>query len=178
MSWLTEDPTLLLVIGALVIAALAVALVKTGRVVMIAWMLAVAAVVGVGVLTERLIVTEREEVGQTIEQVRRAFLANDANEVLAHVSTESNQVRRQVDWALRAAELLEVRITDGPHIEVNNFTTPPSATAELIAVAKVRLHSGTSIYDQYAARFFLRLTKRSDRWLIEEVEKELPLGRR
>jgi hypothetical protein len=125
-----------------------------------------------------LIVTEREEVEQTIEQVRRAFLANDANKVLAHISTESDQVRRRVVWALRTTELLEARITDGPHIEVNNFTTPPSATAELIAVAKGRLRSGTSIYDQYAARFLLRLTKRSGRWLIEDMDEEPPLGRR
>ncbi|NIL97357.1 MAG: hypothetical protein GTO53_13600 [Planctomycetales bacterium] len=178
MSWFTEDPTLLLVIGTLVIASLAVALAKTGRVVMIAWALAVALIMAAGLVAERLIVTEREEVEQTIEQVRRAFLDNDADKVLTHISPNSEPLKRWAVRTLQTAHVLEARITDGPHIEVNNFTVPPSATAELIAVAKGRAHGGNNIYDQYTARFFLRLIKQGDRWLVEQANPEPPLGRR
>ncbi|NIP84511.1 MAG: hypothetical protein GTO03_02715, partial [Planctomycetales bacterium] len=116
MSWFTEDPTLLLVIGGLLIAALVVACAKTGRVVMIVWAVPVAAVVGGGVLIEHLVVTPREEVEGTIESARQAFVANDQEAVLRYISPSpaADPIRRRIRWALQMAEIREARITDGP----------------------------------------------------------------
>ncbi|HUS38107.1 MAG: hypothetical protein WBF93_02310 [Pirellulales bacterium] len=175
MSWLTEDPTLLLVIGGLVLAMLAVAFVKTGRVVVLLWALLVAAMVGVGALIEQVIVTPREEVEQTIEAVRLAFLANSEADVLAHISSDAGGLQQQVGWAFRTIEVTEAKITDGPKIDVNPYNPPPSATAELIGSVKGRVRND-SVEHRIINKFIVRFSKRGDRWLIDEVKHELPFG--
>ena len=62
MTTLIEDPTPILVVGILIEAVLAIALLRTGRGVLLWAMLAVAGLTGLGLLLERWVVTERERV--------------------------------------------------------------------------------------------------------------------
>ena len=176
MSWLTEDPTLVLVIGALALSALIVALLKTGRAVLVLAILGVVLVVGACVLLEFLVVTERERVEATVYGVAAAMQDNDTNRVLSYISTRAGNVREQAQWVLRMFEVEEAKITDGPFIVINELTSPPSATVELMAVARGKLRTGSLGHKQFPSRFVVTLGLENDQWRIEHVEQQQPFG--
>ncbi len=76
MSWLLEDPTLVLVTGAIVLVLLGVALAKTGRGAILLGMVGVAVLVAALVVVEWVVVTQRERVESTLYGITKALEAN------------------------------------------------------------------------------------------------------
>jgi hypothetical protein len=177
VTWLTEDITYVLVIGALVLAALAVVFMKTGRASVLVGIAGVALLMVACALVEHFVVTQREQVDATLEEVRQAFVAGDQAAVMRHIAPGAAGLRRRATWVLDTVDVVEAKITDGPRIEINELTSPPSAVAELIAVARGRLKVGSTPRDQYAARFTVTLSYEDERWRIENVEEDMPFGR-
>ena len=174
MTWLTEDPTMTIVLGGMVIAVLAVALFKTGRGVFLFAMLGAILVVAALVLVEHLIVTEREKVYQTIFDVAAAFEANDRDAVRSFIAPQSRQISRDADRLLSIVKIEEVKITDGPQISIDDYTSPPTADVELVAIAY-----GTSTVGGFRpapTRLYVTLRLQDGRWLVESYRSEAPFG--
>ena len=112
MSWLFEDPTTLIVAGLLIEGLLAVALVKSGRALLIAAMAGVLILVGLGVLVERLVVTDREQIETTLNEVCTALEANEVPGVLSHIDPAATGMRSRVQSDLSSAHITEVRLFD------------------------------------------------------------------
>lgn len=174
MTWLTEDPTLTIVLGGMLIAVLAIALFKTGRGVFLLAMFSAILVVAALVLVEHLIVTEREKVYQTIFDMAAAFEANDRDAVQTFIAPQSRQISRDADRLLRIVKIEEVNITDGPQISIDQYTSPPTADVELVAIA----HGTSSVggFRPAPTRLYVTLRLQDGRWLVESYRLESPFG--
>ncbi len=174
MIWLTEDPTLTIVLGGIVIAVLLVALLKTGRGIFLFALLGAIFVVAALVLVEYLIVTEREKVYQTIFDLAGAIEANDRDAVQSYIAPQSPQIGRDADRLLKVFKIEEVKITDGPQISIDDFTSPPTADVELVAVAYGSTAAGS--FRPAPTRLYVTLRQQDGRWLVESYRSEAPFG--
>ena len=96
MHWLVEDPTLILS-WACCAGGLAIALLRSGRGVLILAMALVATLMVAGLLAERYIVTEGEQVEDTLDAIARAIQANDHQEVMRHLMLDAGEIRRAAE---------------------------------------------------------------------------------
>jgi len=165
MTTLLENPMPIIFAGIAVETILGVALVRTGRGVVLVVMVGVLAVVLGGVGLEALVVTEREQVEATLEGGAAAFVANDLDRVLAFVAPEAGPTRRAAQGLIRGIEFEEIRITN---LEVNvvRTTSPPTARAELIARVTARDRRGDLGLLTRPVNVEIRLRQAGDRWLV------------
>jgi hypothetical protein len=159
-----ESPVPILVCGIVVEAALAVALLRTGRGVLLWWMGGVAIVVLLGVLVERLVVTDRKRVAQTIDGAAAAVEANDLPRLLEYVDPSATQVRAE---AARTHGTVRVEQVNVRNLEVtfNRLTNPPTAKATFDAYVSGKSLSGEG---SVPVRVTLGLCWQKDRWLVTE----------
>ena len=95
MYYLIEDPTLIIFLGIVIEAALGIALVRTGRGVLLWIMLGVLVVCLTGVIGQRFIITERKCVVQTLDGVAAALEANDVDKVWTYLTPDAEFSRSE-----------------------------------------------------------------------------------
>jgi hypothetical protein len=163
MTWLSEDPTVLLIIGAAIEAILIAGLVKTGRGNLIWAMLGVLAAVGGLLLVERWWVTDRELVQDRLHATVVSLEANDVDGVLAQISPSSD-MRGIIKAILPLVEFDDVDLNN-VQIEINEFTSPPTATARFLALVKAKYRGQQSLYERTPFQIEVELEKVGDEWL-------------
>ena len=176
MKWLFEDPTLLLVLLVVGEGLFAVALVKSGRMIVLAWMALLLVVVLAGLLVERLVVTQAEEVETTLDEICGALEANDLAGVLAMVSPQSHQIRGQLQTLLPRLDISEAHVGGDLAIRVNRLTSPPSATADFTGRVKAAMPSEGLSPGNYIRRFTVHFQREGDAWLITDYTQSDPRG--
>lgn len=129
MSWLFEDPTMIIVAGVIIEAVLAAALFVTGRGKLLLYMAGVLAVTGGLVLVERLVVTDRERIEAVIDDLADAIETNDGDRVVAHISPANRSLRTEAKSRMKRGNIQEVRLVDNPEIRVEELSDPPVARA-------------------------------------------------
>jgi hypothetical protein len=175
---LFEDPTTLIVAGALIEVLLGIGLFKSGRGVLALPMIGVLVLVGLGVLVERLVVTDREHVETALDGVCRALMANDVEGVLKHIDPEAGGIRSHVQSILPRAHITDARLYDVV-IRVNHHTSPPSAQADFTGRVKGRFQGdGGGGEGPVLRKFTVNFRQEGDNWLITDYEDHGPLGRR
>jgi hypothetical protein len=109
-------------------ALLAVALLRTGRGVLLGAMAGVLLLALAGVAVVRWLPTERKSAAATLYQTAAALEANDLAGVLRHVAPAAAGTRDDARWALQQAEIIELKIRY-LEITINRLTSPPTAKA-------------------------------------------------
>ncbi|HWB10576.1 MAG TPA: hypothetical protein VG826_15205 [Pirellulales bacterium] len=176
MSWLFEDPTTLIAAGLLIEVLLGVGLVKSGRGVLVLPMIGVLALVGLGVLVERLVVTDREQVETALDGVCRALMANDVEGVVSYIDPEAAVIRSHVRSLLPRAHVTDARLYD-LDIRVNPRTSPPSAQANFTGRVKGNFQGeGGGSEGLVLRKFTVDLRQEGEKWLITGYEDHGTLG--
>lgn len=142
MIWLTENPFPLLLIGTLTTAILASGWLRTGSKWLLAGVLAAIAVTAGLVLTERWIVTDREQVTQTLHEIAAAVERNDVEGALQYAWSGAPHVYSQANAELRLYRFSEVNIKRNLEVEVFPHHDPPMATAEFNVVVVLTTRNG------------------------------------
>src|SRR5215813_10738404 len=93
--WFTEDPTPILVGGGLILLVLGGFFLKSGRGIILLAMALVALTMGLAVLIDRLVVTDREAVANTIYDAAAMAERNDLNGVMEIISSDAPEVRAE-----------------------------------------------------------------------------------
>jgi len=142
MTWLTENPFPILLIGSLTTAILVGGWLRTGS----KWVLggaivAIAITVGL-VLAERWIVTDREQVSRTLHEIATAVERNDVEAALTYAYSGAPDVRAHADAELRQYRFSEVNIKRNLQIEVFPNRDPPLATAEFNVIVVLTTRDG------------------------------------
>lgn len=168
MSWFVEDPTPTLVAIVLIEAVLAIALVKTGRGILLA-VIAGVGLLGAGLLiVERLVVTDKETVEDTLTAAAQALEANDPQAVQQFIDPAS-PMRNRV-----ASEMSRVTINKATFsrldVKFNRHTSPPTAEADFMGFINAHDRRGELPYESFAGRFTVRLRREGDRWLMTDYE--------
>jgi hypothetical protein len=130
MTWLFENPFPAIVIGALTAAILAGGWLRTGYRWLCYLMIAAILLTVASVLVERAVVTDREQVTQTLHEIAALVERNEIEAALKYAYSGSPQVRRQAAAELPLYEFTEVNIKRNLEIEVFADHKPPKATAE------------------------------------------------
>jgi hypothetical protein len=163
-----ESPWPILIVGLVLEMVLAIALFRTGRGVALAAMGGVALLVMLGVLIERLTLTDTKLIRQTLDAVAAGLQANDARQATACIVSDAdgNRARELVDWAMSRAQFMELTIRN---LEVNfNYqTSPPTAATTFTVWVRGTDRSGTfpgEISRPVAMNVALR--KEAGHWLI------------
>jgi hypothetical protein len=114
MTWFTENPLPLVLLGVIVEAMLAVVLARTGKRSVLWGMIGLAVFVIGAVVLERYIVTPREELRAALEEVRAIVAANDPPALLKRIDTnqEVARLRNQVQRDLANVTVTEAKITE------------------------------------------------------------------
>ena len=94
MTWFTESPWTLVTVGVIVELVLLAALIRTGRGALL-WAIAAVAALTAGLVTiERWIVTDRESISQSLDELAKTLATNDLQAVLGYISPSATEVRQ------------------------------------------------------------------------------------
>ena len=175
MTTLLENPFPLLVVGMLVEAFLIGLFYATHKKVCLIPIVVVLIVVIGGVLIERAVVTEREEVESVVDQIAAALRANDAQAVLSHLSSSAQESRRRAEWALDRVQVNDASVS-GLEITINSLTSPPTAKAKFSGVIKFDDRKKEFPYRVYASNFEIDFRKEGNRWMVTGHNESNPAG--
>ncbi len=173
MTWFVESPWPSLMLGVVLEVILTIALVRTGRVAIIGAMVVVFAMTVGMVILERMIVTEAEEVEDSLDRVAAALVANDSPAVLACFSPQCPRLAELRSILSRVT----VRVaTIGGDLEVrpNHLTQPPSAICYFTGHVEAKDSRGQIPYEHMMRKFKVTLRKEGGRWLIADYSEAEP----
>jgi ketosteroid isomerase-like protein len=163
MAWLFEDPSTVLMAGALILVLLGVVLHQTGQARVLLAMTGVLVVMLICLVIEIAVVTDREEVENTLYRTAELVEANDVAGVLAHVAPEAVEMRNAVEANFSRWTVTEARIANLT-INVNPNAVPPTAQVELIGRVSVDDPRNKSPYRNAVRRFTIQLRREGDTW--------------
>jgi Tfp pilus assembly protein PilE len=130
MNWLLENPVPAIIVGGLTAAMLGGGWLQTGA----KWLLylAITAVILtiLAVIMERVVVTDREQVTETLFEIAALVERNQVDEALKYASPKSPRVRAQAASELPLYEFSDVDIKRNLEIELLPDANPPTAIAE------------------------------------------------
>jgi hypothetical protein len=174
MTYFTENSLWMIFVGIAVEAVLGAILFRTGRGALLWAMIGTALLVVIGVTVEKLIVTEREEVKYTLDDISSALDANDLDRVLTFISPADKKSRSDAAWALRRIEIRGTTIL-GLEVTVHQLTSPHTAEARFRGIIRYSDRKKEIPYESYAADFSVTFRKEGKRWIVTGYETSLPM---
>ncbi len=165
MTELVESPWPAVLFGIIAMAILGVALVRTGRGVLLWAMLGVLLVTLGGVALERLVVTDREQVEESLYAAASAIEHNDVDGLFRYISASAPFTPGRARDVLRMYRFTEARITS-VKVEINRLTSPPTATATMIGAFTVDDVSGQFTHASGRIGLTVELRLENGRWMI------------
>jgi hypothetical protein len=170
MTWFVESPWPSLALGIALEVALVIALLRTGRAILIAAMVAVLALTTGSIVLERAIVTPYEEVEDALDTVARALESNDTQAVLAAFSANCPRLA-EVSTALARFEVREAHVGGDLEVRLNRLTHPPSATTYFTGRVQGKDKRGVVPYEHMIRKFKVTLHREGDRGLIADYSE-------
>jgi hypothetical protein len=171
MNWFFEGPWPILVTGLVLETILVVALVRTGRFVLVWGVVGLGILIGGLLVLERAIVTDNERIRETLDGVAAAVAANDLNGVLALIGPEATKVRKLATESLGRIKVREARVNNDLVIVITRQGGAPSALATFTGRIRADVRTETLGHDTYVGRFSVGLVKEGDKWLVVDFER-------
>jgi hypothetical protein len=166
-----ESPWPVLFIGILVEAVLAVMLLRSGRGYLLWIMIGVAALVAVGLLVERFVVTDRKSVEQTLYSGVAAAEANDLNRLLDCISPTAAQTRSDARWMLERVEVRSAYVRN-LEITINHLMNPATAQAKFQVIGQGQDRRAEFPYGTFSRAVTVHLRLEGKRWLVTGYDVE------
>lgn len=172
MSRFAESPVPWLLTGLAVESVLLIIYLQTRRAPFLVAMVLFAALTVAGVAYERMVVTDREAVEQTVYSLAERIEADDVQAVLSFISPRASRTRAAAEREMGRYEIELARIVSPLQIEFFDQTSPPTARAEFRAV--VRASEGRSRFGGTGRLdFALTFAKEEHRWLLLDYSYEI-----
>ncbi len=165
ITWFTEDPTPIFILGGITLAVLFVYLMKTGRGLVLVAMAAVAAFMGLAVLVDALVVTDRERVENVIYEAAAAAEHNNLDAVAAFVSPSAPQIKADIRHWIRQLIIESVTI-GGLDVSVDHTTSPPTAAAKFWYVGQGQWRRGVTVYERIPGKLKVDFRLENNQWRV------------
>ena len=167
MGWLFEDPITVIVAVALIEVLLGVALFNSGQGKLL-WAMGGVLLLGfLLVVVEMLVVTDREQISDTLSRAAAALETNDAAAVMAFIAPEAGDMRVRAEAALWTFEVQSASFS-GLDVTVNSHVTPITAQARFLGKFHGHDRLGRIPYDDAFRRFEVDLRRDGDRWVMTD----------
>lgn len=170
MSWLVETPWPAVVLCGVAELALAIMLLRSGRGRLLLAMGGVALLALALVIVERVVVTEREQVEMTLDDLASALKANDVQRAVSFISTSNPGLRSYAQRQLERVRIRDARVTGDLQIAINQRQAPHTAIANFIGRVEGIDRRGHAPYGTFISRFEVQLRQEGGRWLITGYE--------
>lgn len=127
MTWVLEEPLYIVIVGVLAVLMLGFAWYQ------VQWRGLLYAILGVIIITvallviERWVVTDAEQVKDTLHKIARAVEHNDLDEVLQYAAAGATEVRAQACAELPRYRVNEVDIKRNLEVTIDHDVSPPQA---------------------------------------------------
>jgi hypothetical protein len=154
---------------------LAVIFLRTGRWLVVGAMAVVLAITAAALILERVVVTDTEQVEDTLYGIAEDLEANDVEAVLASFTPDCPKLA-QVRSALKRVTIRSASVGGDLELRISQLSSPPSATAFFTGRIDGKDTSGTIPYEHFARKFKVKLELRDGRWLISDYEDAPPGG--
>ncbi|MDG2380276.1 MAG: hypothetical protein P8N76_01240 [Pirellulaceae bacterium] len=174
MNWMFEQPAVPLFVGALLFA-IATAIwtqTRSGRALL--GCLMVVAITSGWLVIQALVVTESEQIRQTIDTIAKQVEANNIDAVVAHFSSDNPQLADDVRVLLQTAQIEKVTIKRNFQATVTRRNGLVSGEASFNAVATAtdrRERWGRQIVPRYVV---VQLRKKGNSWKIRSYQLQDP----
>jgi len=165
MGWLFEDPVTVIVAGVLIEALLGVALYNSGQGKLLWAMGGVLVLTLLLVLVELVVVTDREQISDTLSGAAAALESNDPAAIVSYIAPEASGMRARAETALSVV-VIESASFSGLDVIVNSHMIPPTAEARFIGKFRGHDRLGRMPYNNVLRRFVIDLRREGDRWVM------------
>jgi hypothetical protein len=168
--WLFEQPLVILFSGALALAIASAVWLQTRRPAALMVLIATLATTAAGLLVERLVVTDAEQVQSLLHRIAKQMERNEVADVVAQISESAAGLRAEVQDVLSRVTVEKVSIKRNLRVKVVHRTGKKSAEARFNAVATVqdrRGMLGTHIVPRYLV---VRFRYEADGWKVTDYE--------
>jgi hypothetical protein len=131
-------------------------------------LLAVAGVIlltGVGLLAERLVVTPREAVQQSVRELLAVIEADDLPGVLAKIAPSEGAMRSDAELLMPQFDINKARATGEIEVAIDRDQTPPTAAATFRFFADV-LHRKSGMKGGYFDNVTIFFKEQAERWVV------------
>lgn len=170
MNWIVEQPIVILFVGAFLFAAAGAIWVQTRDRRALVAVGGVVVVTALWLLLERLVVTEVEQVKQTIRSIANELENNNVDGVVNYISPENASLREEVRRTLSLVTVQKVSLKRNLTATITRRSAFTSAEARFNAVATIEDRSGL-MGTQVVPRFLVvRLRKEDGQWRVRSYE--------
>lgn len=118
---------------------------------------------------ERLIVTPREEVEQTLNDLTKRIAANDLPGVITFIEPGAKQVRTDAESLMPLVTVQRASILGTPEIAVDMISSPPTATVDCQGLVEVTVKKD-GIKGPYMDRVEIHFVREGECWLIDSYK--------
>ena len=177
MNWLFESPAMIVVIGVLLLIVLGGLWSMSGRKEMLYAMAAVGALILVGLIVERLVVTDGEAIRRTLLEIAADVESNDVRAVTRHIHSAAPEIKARAEAEMPNYKFTECRITKVHSIDVNTSQQPRSAIVEFNVRASGSFSEGSmSLSEMHVPRWVrLHMVQEKDgRWTVQDYQHDDP----
>ena len=170
MTWLVEDAWMIfwccLAVGVVVVLLL----LQISRGYALLGLLSMALVTGGLLLVERMVVTDKEHVENSLFGLAETLMNNYPLSAMNYLSPRNGRVRDTASFYLRQVKVSKARIGSDLKITVNHLTSPPTAQATFTGRLEGQFKMGGATPLNYVGRFALELELDGGRWLITDYK--------
>lgn len=177
ITMLLEQPWSILGVGIAAFALAVGGLVATGKRGFLAAAIGIAILVAGLMVLEWSVVTDSEQVEQTLFGIAADLERNDVDAVVDRISARADRLRREVQSRIRTVHIRQVSIKSNLEIEVYPKRTPPLAEAKFNAVISGDLNNG-DYQGSYPRYFVCKFRKEDGQWRLYAYEDFDPIRRR
>jgi hypothetical protein len=176
MTWLYEQPLIVVFLGVALILSLGAAWSASGRKELLYAVAAVLVLVIAGLIIERMVITDREAIRATLQQIARDLQTNNRRAVVRHVYSGAPQLKQKAEAELPNYEFTECRITKINKLDVDASAEPRSAIIEFNIIASGTFNHLDNVVTTTVPRWIkLQMLREKDgRWTVESYEHDDP----
>jgi hypothetical protein len=176
VNWLFEQPLIIVALGVTLILGLGAAWSASGRKELLYAVGAAMALLVVGLVSERLVVTDREAIRQTLLEIATHVKNNDHAALRRRIHSSATDLKRKADAELPGYHFTECRITRIHKIDIDTSAAPHSALVEFNIMASGTFKvEGTEVSDTVPRWVQLQLLREDDgRWTVSGYDHAPP----
>lgn len=156
------------IVGELVLLAL---LVTTGRRAFLGLIAGVLVLAALGVMIERWVVTDREQIVELFDRGAQYALAHDVNGLLSLVDPSASELQRDIRRGMTQVKVDSLAITS-LEVKVDRQASPPTATADLFLKFRLNAPREQLPNNDLHGRWLVRLHKISGHWRVVSAESK------
>lgn len=145
MTWLFEQPLTIVLLSVGLLTGLAITWITTGYKSLLYALIAGAVLAVLLLVAERMVVTDREAIEVTLQQMARDVASNVPARLKRHISASAPQIQAAADAEMPRYKFESLRITKIHRIDVQADAEPRTAVVEFNIIARGTFGSGGDV---------------------------------